>query len=41
MNTMVGKNLKPEQLKQIVDRTVLYLDKVIYFEDKSFCVTSQ
>ena len=41
MNTMVGKNLKPEQLKQIVDRTVLYLDKVIYSEEKSFCVTSQ
>jgi len=28
---MVGKNLKDEQLKQVVDRTVLYLDKVTDF----------
>jgi hypothetical protein len=25
---MVGKNLKDEQLQQVVNRTILYLDKV-------------
>ena len=28
MKTMVGSNLKEEQLRQVVNRTVLFVDKV-------------
>ena len=28
MRTMVGSNLKEEQLRQVVNRTVLFVDKV-------------